>query len=431
VHDSRVPGNDTTSSDLTLRRGLVASIAVAGVAAIGVICVALAQKPSIPAVTPAPAASFAVDLVARGAALAAIGDCAVCHTAKSGRPFAGGRPVTTPFGVIYSTNITPDADTGIGAWSEQAFRRSLREGVDRDGQYLYPAFPYPHFTHATDQDIEALYAFLMTRAPVSAKPPPDAVVFPLNIRMLLAGWDWLFLRSGVWQPRPSRSADENRGAYLVETLGHCGACHTPLDVLGAEQRSKAFRGGEAEGWDAPALQAATPARAPWTVESLTDYLRNGFTPGHGAAAGPMREVTDELARAPVEDVRAIAVYFVSLMGGATAKPTTRAIEQDAVFDGACAGCHAPGSPSRQLGAPSLAAGAAVNAPSPRDAIQTILKGIPWREGRAGPFMPGFAAELSDRQVAHLVEYLRASFGNGPAWTDVEKEVRRARDEGGS
>ena len=159
------------------------------------------------------------------------------------------------------------------------------------GRYLYPAFPYPHFTHATDQDIEALYAFLMTRAPVSAKSPPNAIVFPLNIRLLLAGWDLLFLRTGAWRPDPSRSAEGNRGVYLVETLGHCGACHTPLNMLGAEERSRAFQGGEAEGWDAPALQAASPAPAPWTVESLTDYLRTGFATGHGAAAGPMREVT--------------------------------------------------------------------------------------------------------------------------------------------
>jgi mono/diheme cytochrome c family protein len=416
---------------MAFRTGLTVSIVVGGIAAIGVICGALAWKPSIPPVTPAAAASFGADVVARGAALAAIGDCAVCHSAKSGRPYAGGRPLSTPFGVIYATNITPDVETGIGGWSEQAFRRSMREGVDRDGRYLYPAFPYPHFTHATDQDIAALYAFLMTRAPVSAKPTPNAIVFPLNIRLLLAGWDWLFLRTGAWQPHPSRSAEENRGAYLAETLGHCGACHTPLNLLGAEERSKAFRGGEAEGWDAPALQAASPARAPWTVESLTDYLRTGFATGHGAAAGPMREVTDQLARAPIEDVRAIAVYFVSLMGPAKPALAGRVIAYDAVFDGACAGCHAPGSPSRQLGAPSLAASTAVNAPSPRDAIQTILKGIPWREGRAGPFMPGFAAELSDPQVAHLVEYLRASFGNGPAWIDVEKQVRRAREEGGS
>ena len=413
-----------------MRLGLVVSIVVAGIAAIGVACVALAWKPAIPAVTPAPA-SFGADLVARGAALAAIGDCAVCHSAKSGRPYAGGRPLSTPFGVIYATNITPDLETGIGAWSEQAFARSMREGVDRDGKYLYPAFPYPHFTHVTDQDIAALYAFMMTRAPVSAKSPSNAIVFPLNIRLLLAGWDLLFLRTREWRPNTSRSAEENRGAYLVETLGHCGACHTPLNLLGAEERSRAFQGGEAEGWDAPALQAALPARAPWTAESLTDYLRTGFATGHGAAAGPMREVTDELARAPTEDVRAIAVYFVSLMGPAKPVPAGRAIAYDAVFEGACAGCHAPGSPSRQLGAPSLAASTAVNAPSPRDAIQTILKGILWREGHAGPFMPGFAAELSDPQVAHLVEYLRANFSNGRAWSDVEKEVRRARDEGGS
>jgi nicotinate dehydrogenase subunit B len=166
---------------------------------------------------------------------------------------------------------------------------------------------------------------------------------------------------------------------------------------------------------------------------LTDYLRTGFAPGHGAAAGPMREVTNELARAPVEDVRAIAVYFASLMGKSPPRtaPAGRAIAHDSVYEGACAGCHAPGSPLRQLGAPSLAASTAVNAPAPRDAIQTILRGIPWREGRAGPFMPGFADELSDQQVAHLVGYLRANFSHSPAWPDVEKEIRRAREQGGS
>src|SRR5271170_6173143 len=182
---------------MTFRPGLTGSIVVGGILAIGVVCVALAWKPSIEPVTPPSATSFGADRVARGAALAAIGDCAVCHTAKSGRPFAGGRPLSTPFGVIYATNITSDAETGIGAWSEQTFARSMREGVDRDGRYLYPAFPYPHFTLATDRDIAALYAFLVTRAPASAKSPPDAIVFPLDIRWLLAGWDLLFLRAGV------------------------------------------------------------------------------------------------------------------------------------------------------------------------------------------------------------------------------------------
>jgi mono/diheme cytochrome c family protein len=418
---------------MAFRAGLIGSIVVGGILAIGVVCVALAWKPSIEPVTPPPTASFGADRVARGAALAAVGDCVVCHTAKSGQPFAGGRPLSTPFGVIYATNITPDAETGIGAWSEQAFVRSMREGVDRTGRYLYPAFPYPHFTHATDQDIEALYAFLITRTPVSAKSPPNALVFPLNIRWLVAGWDLLFLRTGEWRPDPSQGAEWNRGAYLVETLGHCGACHTPLNALGAEEGSRAFAGGEAEGWDAPALRTTPPGPEPWSVETLTEYLRTGFAPSHGAAAGPMREVTNELARAPIEDVRAIAVYFASLMSKSPARkaPAGKAIAYDAIFEGACGGCHAPGSPLRQLGAPSLAASSVVNAPSPRDAIQIILRGIPWREGRAGPFMPGFADELSDQQVAHLVGYLRANFSHSPAWPDVEKEIRRAREQGGS
>jgi mono/diheme cytochrome c family protein len=229
---------------MAFRAGLIVSVVVGGILAIGVVCVALAWKPSIEPVTPPPAASFGADRVARGAALAAVGDCAVCHTAKSGQPFAGGRPLSTPFGVIYATNITPDAETGIGAWSKQAFARSMREGVDRTGQYLYPAFPYPHFARATDQDVEALYAFLMTRTPVSAKSAPNAIVFPLNIRWLVAGWNLLFLRTGEWRPDPSQGPEWNRGAYLVETLGHCGACHTPSMRSGrkkARGRSRAAR----------------------------------------------------------------------------------------------------------------------------------------------------------------------------------------------
>ena len=184
--------------------------------------------------------------MALGARLAAIGNCNVCHTAPGGAPFAGGLALPTPFGTIQSTNITPDPATGIGRWSETAFVRAMREGVDREGRHLYPAFPYDHFTRVTDQDNRALYAYLMTRRPIQASPPPNDLRFPFDQRILLAGWKMLYLRQGPLAIETDRSPEWNRGRYLVEGLGHCGACHTPRDGLGAEQRGGlcGHRGGE-------------------------------------------------------------------------------------------------------------------------------------------------------------------------------------------
>jgi mono/diheme cytochrome c family protein len=420
------------------RRWKIAGLAVVAVVAAGFAAgAAIAWHPAIPPIAPPPAAGFPAAATAEGARLAAIGDCAVCHTATHGQPYAGGRPLPTPFGTIYVTNITPDPETGIGRWSEAAFRRAMRDGIDRAGRHLYPALPYPHFTRATDADIAAMYAFLMTRVPVHADAPPNALPFPLNIRAILAGWNLLFLHRGPWQPDPAQTAEWNRGAYLAEAIGHCGACHTPHNLLGAEKPSNALGGGDAEGWDAPALQSASPAGAPWTIDSLTDYLRNGFAAGHGAAAGPMDPVTQELAAVPDQDLRAIATYVHSLMPSAPppalppppqAAPATAAA---AIFAGACATCHAPDAPMTRGGAPSLSLSTAVNAPDPRNVIQVILHGLPWREGIPQPYMPGFAAALSDRQVADLAGYLRTNYSHQPAWEDIESQVHSARQDGGS
>src|SRR6202165_1063298 len=188
---------------------------------------AIVWRPAIAAIDPPTPQSFDRDLVRRGRDLAAIGNCSDCHTRRGGRDFAGGLPVPTPFGTIYSTNITPDAETGIGRWSEAAFRRAMRSGVDRDGQHLYPTFPYDHFTNVTDEDDRALYAYLMTRPAVHAPARANELSFPLQQRFVVAGWEFLFLRHGTYQVDPAQSAVWNRGAYLVEGLAHCGACHTP------------------------------------------------------------------------------------------------------------------------------------------------------------------------------------------------------------
>jgi len=405
-----------------LAAGLALTVCLAGAAAV-------AWHPAIAGIAPPSRAAFPSDAVARGATLAAIGDCSVCHTADGGRPYAGGRGLPTPFGAIYVTNITPDPDTGIGRWSEAAFRRAMRDGVDREGRHLYPALPYPHFTRATDADIGALYAFLMTRKPVQATVPANRLPLPLNVRATLAGWNLLFLRPGAWTPDPAQSPEWNRGAYLAEAVGHCGACHTPHNALGAERDKEALGGGVAEGWSGHPLQGGSPAARPWSVDELAEYLATGLSAQHGAAAGPMLAVTRELSRVPASDVRALATYVASQMPRSVPQPPPReAAAEDPVFAGACAACHAAAAPMTQAGAPSLALSTTVNAPSPRNAIRVVLHGIPPREDAPAPAMPGFGAALSDRQVADLVRYVRARYSSRPPWADIEADVRAARAE---
>src|SRR5881394_2052003 len=218
---------------------------------VAVAAFAIAWRPAL--VASEPPQSFDPALVKRGRELAAMGNCDNCHTVRGGKSFAGGVAVPTPFGIIYSSNITPDSDTGIGRWSEAAFRRAMRSGVDRDGRHLYPTFPYDHFTNVSDQDDQALYAFLMTRPPVRARPPANQLAFPYDQRVMIAGWKLLFLRSGTWRPDSAKSAEWNRGGYLVEGLAHCGSCHTPRNALGAERGEQQFAGGDVENWHAYAI----------------------------------------------------------------------------------------------------------------------------------------------------------------------------------
>src|ERR1700733_5765042 len=209
---------------------------IAGLAVLGVLgFFALAWWPTIAPISPSPPGSFAPDPVAKGEAHAAGGFCGDCHTAKGGPRFAGGYPMQTPFGLIYSTNITPDPETGIGAYSEAAFDRSMREGVARDGSHLFPAFPFDHYTKLSDDDVKALYAYFMTRPPVRASAPANTIPFPFNIRYLQAGWKLLFFDPGRFQPDSNKGAEWNRGAYLSEGLSHCGACHPPRGLLGQEE----------------------------------------------------------------------------------------------------------------------------------------------------------------------------------------------------
>jgi len=416
-----------------MRKTLLAVIAVVVIVGAGI--AALVWRPAIDRVNRPAAGSFDAALIKRGGELAAIGNCRSCHTAPGGREFAGGLGVPTPFGTIYSTNITPDEKTGIGAWSEAAFRRALREGVDRGGRHLYPAFPYDHFTLASDDTIKALYAFVMTREPVAATAPANTVPFPLNLRPLLAGWKLLFLRKGPFEKDPGQSEEWNRGAYLVNGLGHCGACHTPRNFLGAENKHQAFAGGETEGWTAYALDAASPAPVAWDKAALAFYLRNGWQGDHGVARGPMSEVTDNLAAVPMADVQAIATYMASVAGPhrASNTPSPRRERQGAggpgaaIYAAACATCHDAGR-APPYGGIDLSLSTGPSGPTARNAINVILGGLPAEDEQRRPIMPGFAGVLNDRQMADLLAYVRARFSDKPPWTDVEKQIRDARTE---
>jgi mono/diheme cytochrome c family protein len=377
-------------------------------------------------------------IIAHGAGLAAIGNCNDCHTMDGGQPLAGGRPVPTPFGTIFASNITPDVETGIGAWSEAAFSRAMRTGVDRQGRQLYPAFPYDHFTRATDDDIHALYAFLMSQPPVQNKIPANDLAFPFSFRPIVAGWKLLFFHQQPFDNDPAESAAWNRGRYLVEGLGHCGSCHTPRNALGAEKGNSAYDGGTAEGWSAPPLNASMVTAHKWTVDQLSEYLSTGWHKQHGAAAGPMADVAKNLSQASAQDVHAIAVYIASLSGNgagsAAAAPTDHPpanapAEIVAIYTGACAGCHdSPGDvgPSKAL---PLSLSTAVQQPGSANAVRVIMHGIQSYRGAGGPYMPAFAGMLTDKQIAAVAEYARARFTNHPQWTDVQEQISKARQEG--
>lgn len=425
------------------RRGWLA----AGATAAASLCATVLpwRAPLAPVAPPEPGFYSAATLE-RGRLVAAAGDCAVCHTAPGGPKNAGGLALETPFGTVYSTNITPDAETGIGTWSFAAFERAMREGVHRDGHRLYPAFPYTAFAKISDADLQALYAYLMSAEPVRATAPRTELAFPFQLRPLLAGWNLLFHRNAPFRPDAARSPLWNRGAYLAEGLGHCSACHSPRNALGAEKGGRHYlSGGSAEGWEAPALTALSRAPVPWTEEALFTYLRGGYAAHHGAAAGPMAPVVEELAQLPASDVQAIAHYIASFAAPPPAPERIDALAAQAerrsaqaaaslsgpaarLYQSACAVCHQSGQGMRQFGVkPSLALNTNLHADRPDNVIQVLLQGMPAPPDSALGAMPSYADSLDDGQVADLARYLRARFApDKPAWQDVDATVARLR-----
>ena len=408
------------------------------------------RHPEIEPVEPPGEADFDTALLRTGEALAGIGACAVCHTSEGGAPYAGGRALPTPFGTVYSTNITPDVETGIGAWSRAAFRRAMRDGVDRRGRHLYPAFPYDHFTRVTDEDLDAIYAHLMTREPVALEAPANELPFPLDVRMVVAGWKLLFFDSGAFEPDPGRDEEWNRGAYLAEGLGHCGACHTPRNRFGALVEGAAYDGGDVEHWHAPALNARSPAPVPWTREQLVDYLFDGWEEQHGIAAGPMAPVVNHLYDQSEDDVFAIAAYFASRQRPAPSDAEREAVlaaaqaldwERDPgwrpanlpddpslrrgmeVYADQCANCHRRGG---RDGPVPLALTSTVHAPDPRNVIHIVFDGIRPPRGALQRSMPEFGASISDADIVDLLKYVRWHFTDRPAWEDVAGHVAAKR-----
>ncbi|HUB15217.1 MAG TPA: cytochrome c [Acetobacteraceae bacterium] len=396
-------------------------------------CIWLGWYRAIPRVQPPARTAFPSAAIEHGAVLAALGNCVSCHTAPGGAPFAGGRAVQTPFGTIYASNITPDPVTGIGTWPEAAFRRAMRQGVDRAGDQLYPAFPYDHFTEVSDADDADLYAYLMTRAPVRAGVPANELSFPFDYRFLIAGWKLVLFRPAAFRLDATQSAQWNRGAYLVQGLAHCGACHTPHDFLGAEQSGRSLAGGEAQGWYAYALDNNAPAPVPWTADSLYAYLRHGWQAQHGDALGPMREVTDDLITAPDDDLRAMVAYLAAGRNSPLrhrpppppiAPPAGRG---EALYRGACGGCHdnSRGPPFAGI---DLAESTTTHAPNPANLANIITSGIPAAGEEREPIMPGFGAVLTERQTEDLIAWLRARFGAPDPAAGIAAAVQAARSE---
>lgn len=423
------------------RRGVLATIGALFTAAVSVAAATLPWR-AIPPISRPDASVYSEATIARGGQLAALGNCAVCHTTADGALNAGGRPIETAFGTIYSTNITPDVATGIGAWSYPAFERAMREGIRRDGAHLYPAFPFTHFAKANDADLQALYAYLMAQTPARASPPRNKLAFPFNLRPLLAGWNALFHQADVIKPDSAKSELWNRGAYLVEALGHCGACHSPRNALGAEKRDAYLSGGFAEGWEAPPLTSLSHAPIRWNEDELFAYLRTGESRYHGVAAGPMAPIVKDLGALADQDIRAIAVYLASFGEVTAGKETQQALatklESETrvtltdspgarLYQGACAACHEVGGPPLFGSRPSLALNSNLHSARPDNLIQVILHGIAQPVSSDLGYMPAFNESMTDDQVAELVSYLRRQFApDQPEWRDVPDAVSRIR-----
>lgn len=419
------------------------------VAIFGVAGVAISQLPALPALPahagggamlPTELLTRAIDnatadsaQVARGQYLVAAGDCMSCHLRDGGEPFAGGLPLNTPFGVIYSSNITSDSQTGIGAWTSEQFYQAMHDGKGIHGENLYPAFPYPWFRRASRADDDAMLSFLKTTPAVNYTPPQNHLPFPLSIRSAVGGWNLLYLDSHEYQADPGQSAEWNRGAYLVNGLGHCGGCHTPKNLLGADKSEQLLRGGDLETWVAPDLTGnPRTGLGDWKIDDIAEYLRTGRN-ARAAAGGPMAEViTYSTSLMNDEDRRAIATYLKSQPASPTVAakiPDQEAMRRGAgIYSDACSSCHLEDGVGQSRLFPPLGHDAMLQQADPAGLLHLILAGtrIGTSPTRPSPLsMPSFAWKLSDREIADVSTFIRNSWGN-QATPISDSQVSEAR-----
>ncbi|MFN9728345.1 c-type cytochrome [Acidovorax sp.] len=417
---------------------LSAVLAALGVAAAALVSLNLRGEAPLPA---AETLEFSPALAARGEYLARVGNCMACHTAQGGAAYAGGRGIETPFGVVFSSNLTPDAAHGIGAWTSAEFWRAMHHGRSKGGRLLYPAFPYPNYTHITREDSDAIYAYLTTVAPAAEPNRPHALRFPYSTQAALGVWRALFFEPGAAQPDPVQSAEWNRGAYLVNGLGHCTACHTPRNALGATLDARAFTGGliPVQNWYAPALNAAAEAAVGhWPTDDVVALLKTGVAP-QGSVLGPMAEVvfrsTQYLSDA---DARAMAIYLQALppqepVRAVAARAPASSMDKGAgVYGQHCAQCHGDEGGGTPGAFPPLKGNRAVMLSDPTNVVRVVLQGgyLPATAGNPRPHgMPPFQHVLGDEDIAAVATFIRNSWGNhAPAVGTME--VYRARERRG-
>jgi mono/diheme cytochrome c family protein len=371
--------------------------------------------------------------VVRGKYLAILGDCASCHTSKDGAAYAGGRGLDSGFGIIYSANLTPDRETGIGNWSADQFYRAMHKGIAADDSHLYPAFPYPYFTHMTRADDDAIYAYLQTIPAVHAKPPPNKLPFPLNVRGVMAIWNALYFSEGEYKPDPTKSAEWNRGAYIVTGPGHCGGCHTPKNFLMADENDRALSGNVIDNWYAADLSGEPRAGlASWTAADIEEYLKSGRN-ARATASGSMQEVIGlSTSRMEGADRAAIAAYLKGLPPSPAPRPPApnpaamRAGE--AIFVDTCAACHLSQGSGQPRFFPPLAGGTTVQSRDATTVLHIILQGsysLATADKPTPLAMPAFAWKLDDQQIADVATYIRNSWGNRASQVDAA-DVRKLR-----
>jgi mono/diheme cytochrome c family protein len=413
---------------------------VAALAFLAAVALYVLHPGMLPAGT-AGATNATTQIINKGEYLARAGDCVACHTEPGGKEFAGNRAMPTPFGNLYAPNITPDEETGIGKWTADEFYRMMHTGVSRDGTLLYPAMPFASYTRVTRADSDAIYAYLMSVPPVRQKSRPHDLRFPFNQRDLLIGWRTLYFREGEYQPDPTQSEKWNRGAYLVQGLGHCAMCHTAINALGGSSESKAFEGGMIpnQNWYAPSLTSNREAGlGDWSIKDIADLLQSGVS-HRGTVYGPMAEVVyNSLQYLSDEDAEAMAVYLKALPQRDTAAPPgsqARLVAPETMelgrrtYAAQCAMCHGDEGKGNPPEYPPLAGNQSITMPSPVNSIRMVLNGgyPPGTLKNPRPHgMPPFSHILNDDEVAAVVTYIRVAWGNSgtPVAPAQANELRR-------